>query len=87
MSKYKIGDVVTVKTWEEMAKIIFHMEREYGLIYYPEIGECISMPNYVFVDDMKKFCNKNVTITEVLSDCYRIKEDKGTYGWTDLMFK
>ena len=55
--------------------------------YGTEIGECISMPNYDFVDDMKKFCNKNVTITEVLSDCYRIKEDNGTYGWTDLMFK
>ena len=80
MSKYKIGDVVTVKTWEEM-------EKEYGLIYYPEIGECISMPNYDFVDDMKKFCNKNVTIAEVLDDCYRIKEDSRTYGWTDLMLK
>lgn len=59
------------------------MEKEYGLIYYSEIGECI----YDFVDDMKKFCNKNVTITDVLSDCYRIKEDEGTYRWTDLMFK
>lgn len=80
MSKYKIGDVVTVKTWEEM-------EKEYGLIYYPEIGSYICLENYDFISEMKKFCGIKVTITEILDDCYRIKEDNGTYGWTDLMFK
>ena len=80
MSKYKIGNVVTVKTWEEM-------EKEYGLIYYPEIGECICLENYDFIPQMRKFCDKKVTINSITDDCYYIKEDNGTYGWTDLMFK
>jgi|LFRM01.2.fsa_nt_gb enolase len=80
MSKYKIGDVAIVKTWEEMAE-------EYELIYYEDTGECISLEDYDFLPQMRKFCGKKVTITEVLSDCYGIKEDNGRYGWTEEMFK
>ena len=51
MSKYKIGDVAIVKTWEEMAE-------EYELIYYEDTGECISLEDYDFLPLMRKFCVK-----------------------------
>lgn len=78
--KYKIGDVVTVRKWEEMAE-------EYELIYYEDTGECISLENYDFLPQMRKFCGKKVTINGITDDCYTIKEDNGRYGWIDAMFE
>jgi hypothetical protein len=81
MCKYKIGDVVTVKTWEEM-------EKEYGLVYFPDLNEnCINLEPFWFLPEMKRFCGQKITIDFVFGDSYYIKEDNGMYGWTDSMFK
>lgn len=71
--KYKAGDRVKVKSWNQMVN-------EYGV-------EC----NYIktkplFVDPMRKYCEKIVTIREVYDYHYYIKEDCGDWCWTDDMF-
>lgn len=81
MNKYKKGDIVTVKTWEEM-------EKEYGIIYFPELNAgCINLEPFWFLPEMKKFCGEKVTIDFVFSSHYFIKEDEGLYAWTDSMLK
>ena len=42
----------------------------------------------LFVEQMDKYKGKSVTISEVFSDTYYIKEDKGeNWSWTDEMFE
>ena len=78
--KYKIGDKVKVKTWERLVE-------EYGL---KEIGfgEYIPIRNVDFIEDMKKFCGKVVTIDGIeKDDTYTIAEDDWRWSWTDEMFE
>ena len=55
-NKFKVGDLVEIKSWEEM-------EEEYGLNKSGEI-KC----NKVFAHEMKKFCGKHYTIKQIHSD-------------------
>lgn len=72
--KYKVGDKVKVRTWEDMKK-------EYGL------NGCGSIAcNRSFTDGMKEYCGKYVTITSV-GFWYDIKEDFGSWQWSDDMFE
>ncbi len=81
MCKYKVGDVVKIKSWDTM-------EKEYGLIYFPKLNEkCINLGLVYFLSEMKKFCGQKVTIDCVLSNSYYIREDNGLYVWTDSMFE
>lgn len=73
--KYKIGDKVKVRQWDDMAA-------EFGLD-----DEDIDM-KYYFLQEMKDFCGRVVTIQSVAGDIYGIIEDVGNnYCWTDDMFE
>ena len=81
MRQIKVGDILTVKQWDEM-------EREYPLT---ELGS-IDGDGNTFTESMKEWCGKSVTITRV--EIYsrqivhlRIKEDNGYWDWCLWMFK
>ena len=78
--KYKIGDKVRVRQWDDMAK-------EYGFIN--SVKRDIDIPGCTFVNSMKKFCGSVVTISNIVSDNsrYLIKEDNQEWYWTDNMFE
>ena len=52
--KFKVGDKVKVRTWEDM-------EKEYG-----DPGDC---PGF-FVEGMKHLCGRTATITEIDTEKY-----------------
>ena len=74
--KYKVGDKVRVRDWDDM-------EKEFGID-----GEDISIPYCYFTYDMKEYCNSVVTISTVKDNGkYRIAEDNDSWYWTDEMFE
>lgn len=77
--RYKIGDRVRVKTWERLVE-------EYGL-RENKSGKYIPMENIDFIEDMKEFCGKIVTIDNIIKDTYVIAEDDWCWEWTDEMFE
>ncbi len=72
--KYKVGDKVRVRSWEDM-------EKEFGL---DEEG-CICMNALRFAKGMKIYCGKIVEIVEVKEDSYRVIGN--CWQWTDDMFE
>jgi len=72
----KEGDILTVRRWEDM-------EKEFGI---NEKGNILC--SLRFVDSMRKFCGKEVTIDSVEGESnYRIKEDNRRYEWSNDMFE
>ncbi len=87
--KYKIGDKVRIKTWEQM-------EKEFGLSKYSEGRIDNPDKNCRFIYFMEKELNEKfhdrvITIKEIKNDLalvckyYRIKEID--YYWTDNMIE
>lgn len=78
--KYKVGDKVRVRQWDDMVK-------EYGFI--DSVERDIYIPDCTFVNSMKKFCGSVVTISNIVSNNnrYLIKEDDHLWYWTDDMFE
>lgn len=76
--KYKVGDKVRIRSWESMAK-------EFGV---NNQGNTIKV-NHGFTKNMRKYCNKTVTIAEVepIFNGYHIKEDEGYWTYGDEMFE
>lgn len=74
--KYKIGDKVRVRQWDDMAK---------------EFIECIGtidIPICSFTEEMREYCGEIVTIKEIKdSNSYYIKEDNEEWYWVDEMFE
>lgn len=75
MSRFKIGDKVRVREWEDM-------EEEFGVDMYGDIRSKAG-----FIKEMRNFCGKIVTISDVNGQLYKIKEDKGAWIWTDDIFE
>lgn len=81
MSKFKVGDKVRVRSWEDM-------EKQYGL------NGCgsINTPGDSFTKGMKQYCGKVVTINAVGKknysgyNTYRI-ENGDLWNFTDAMFE
>jgi len=74
--KYKVGDKVRIKTWEEM-------EKKYGLYSGGSI-KC------GFTKEMEKYINRNFSnrileITEVIRGYYKIENT--CWSWTEDMIK
>lgn len=70
--KYKVGDRVKVKSWEEM-------KAKYGLNAFGSIDVRGSFPI-----TMKPFCGKEYTIYAMDKECYRLL-DAGRWRFTDEM--
>lgn len=74
--RYKVGDKVRVRDWDDMVK-------EFGIC-----GENITIPGCYFVELMKKYCNCIVTISELsINGKYLVKEDENVFYWCDEMFE
>ena len=73
--KYKIGDKVRVRQWDDMAK-------EFG-----ESFGSIDIPHFYFPRSMEKYCGEVVTIEKADTCSYHIKEDEENWYWTDDMFE
>lgn len=78
--RYKAGDKVRVRQWDDMAK-------EFGLTLRG--GGGIDIPDCTFVKNMKKFCGTVVTVSDIvfLNSRYLIEEDNEHWYWTDDMFE
>lgn len=80
--KYKVGDKVRVRQWDDMVK-------EFG--FFDDFKKDIDIPGCTFVNNMKKFCGRVVTISSSTISCgnniYSIKEDDQVWYWTDDMFE
>ena len=74
--KYKAGDEVLVKSLDWYYKNRDRIDQ-------------VDCGNACFIRSMTKLCEKKVTISSVLPtlEFYRIKEDDGTFNWTDEMFE
>ena len=74
--KYKVGDKVIIKSIEW-----YYKNRD-------EIDQVDCGKSY-FTSSMVTFCRQIVTISSILSsrEVYRIKEDGGTFNWTDEMIE
>lgn len=70
--KYKAGDKVRVRSWEEM-------EREFGGEPNSPYIEIPGAPS--FADDMREFCGKEFTVDAVYSDCYVLSGAGGVERW------
>lgn len=77
MNRYKVGDKVRVKDWDDLVD-------EFGM----DLDGVINKPSdkYTFVEPMKEFCGQIVTISDVQDNGYNIEEDGGWQGWSDYMF-
>ena len=73
--KYKVGDKVRVRQWDDMVK-------EFGELF-SDIDRCL------FKNEMKKYCGTVVTIEKVVNEYerYLIEEDYKNWYWTDDMFE
>ena len=73
---YKAGDEVLVKSLDWYYQNRDKMEQ-------------VDCGNACFIRSMIKLCEKKVTISSVIPtlEVYRIKEDGGTFNWTDEMFE
>ena len=74
--KYKVGDKVKVREWDDMAK-------EFG-VYGG--GFVVVLSNSCFFRPMCKYCGKTMTIRAVNDDYYLIGDDEDWWHFTDEMF-
>ena len=73
--KYKVGDKVKVREWDDMAK-------EFRI---DEDGDIDTGRNCFFVGDMKKFCGKTVTIVASNGQVYKIAGDDDWYFVDEML--
>lgn len=74
--KYKVGDKVVIKNWDDMVE-------EFGLT----IGGNIDC-KYCFLDKMAEYCGKTMTIKSIEErGVYKMEEDGGTWNWSEDMFE
>jgi len=74
--KYKVGDRVEIKSCEKMKK-------EYGFTSYGTIATGANS----FVCDMRKYCERVMTISKIIDGGYYMREDNGDWIWNDEMIK
>lgn len=74
--KHKIWDKVKVKSYEKLSEQYTNCNGDI------EINE-----NTLFVEEMKQYCGKCLTIAYIGNSYYKVKQDKHTFAWTDEMFE
>lgn len=73
--KYKVGDKVRIKSLDW-----YNQNKDVSLIE-------TTNSDYNFIEVMRGFCGKVMTISNVNSDYYDMVEDDGDYYWTDEMIE
>lgn len=79
----KVGDKVTIKPLEEIAKIAKGYDKEDEVYIFDGY--------YDFVEEMFKYCGKQVEIKEIKKieyepRTYYLKEDNGVFSWVEDWF-
>lgn len=79
----KVGDIVTIKPLEEIAKIAKSYDNRDGIYVFEGY--------YDFVKEMFKYCGKQVEIEKIKkieheTYSYYLKEDNGQYSWIEDWF-
>lgn len=79
----KVGDKVTIKPLEEIAKIAKEYDKEDEVYIFDGY--------YDFVEEMFKYCGKQVEIKEIKkieheTYSYYLKEDNGVFSWIEDWF-
>lgn len=97
MRKFKVGEEVTVRTWEDMKKTygaknvvpVFPKESLLGLIpNIPSPKEYITTPEMPILDMMKPYCGRKMKIAEVHeNDTYILEGTDIPYIWTAEAFE
>ena len=97
MRKFKVGEEVTVRTWEDMKKTygaknvvpVFPKESLFGLILnIPSSKEYITTPKMPILDMMKPYCGRKMKIAEVRkNDTYILEGTDIPYIWTAEAFE
>lgn len=79
--KYKVGDKVRVRQWDDMAKEFGELSRDISIVKVDD--------NCLFKNEMKKYCGTVVTIEKVFNEYkrYFVAEDCNNWYWTDEMFE
>lgn len=72
--KYKVGDRVKVREWEDM-------EKEFGVAF----NGSIKIPKRSFPKEMRLYCGEVVEISKIYKDTYFVKGN--TFEWRDEMFE
>lgn len=70
MKQYKVGDKVTIRSWESM-------EREFG--------SCEDVPG-MFIETMRRMCGTTAKIRAIIGDSKYLIEDGGNWNYSPQMF-
>lgn len=76
--KYKVGDRVKIKSWDQMAE-------EYGVTRDETEMQYINTPYPHFIEDMKIYCGDTMKIQCIYGNGYLMTETG--YTWTDEMIE
>jgi hypothetical protein len=78
MKRYKVGDIVQIRQWDDMVK-------EFGVNYYG----AIRCNNCGFVREMKKYCGQKLRIRAIqkFDDIYYYLNTADTWTFTSEMFE
>lgn len=68
--KYRVGDKVRVRQWDDMVK-------EFGYD-----GVDIYIDNYYFVEEMKQYCGKTYEVCNADWFCYNLKTENEVLDWS-----
>lgn len=68
--RYKVGDKVRVRQWDDMAK-------QFGYD-----GVDIYIDNYYFVEEMKQYCGKTYEVCNADWFCYNLKTENEVLDWS-----
>lgn len=81
MRQYKVGDVVQIRQWDDMAK-------EFGITDYYGSIRC---PHYYFTKGMKKYCGKKLRISiigkSINGEYYFLNNGNSWYFTSDMFEK
>lgn len=78
MKRYKVGDIVQIRQWDDMVK-------EFGVNHYG----VIRCNNCGFVKEMKKYCGQKLQIRAIqkFDDIYYYLNAAGVWTFTSEMFE
>lgn len=88
--KYRIGETIVIKSLEEIEQYARNHNFNISCCYSKNIYNFYPLKkcSLGFVDEMKKYCNRETKIIEIREDgTYQLDIDKGYWIWIEWMIK